>query len=95
MQRREVRREEGGDVRGERRLQAETPDPSAPRHDANDAAQFGELETLGELTKIAWEHDVQVMHSDTNRGIEVLLNPIYNKGTGFSIAEKDSHTRGK
>ncbi|WJW75258.1 phosphomethylpyrimidine synthase ThiC [Thiohalobacter sp. IOR34] len=29
--------------------------------DANDAAQFGELETLGELTKIAWQHDVQVM----------------------------------
>jgi len=29
--------------------------------DANDAAQFGELETLGELTKVAWQHDVQVM----------------------------------
>jgi phosphomethylpyrimidine synthase len=29
--------------------------------DANDAAQFGELDTLGELTKIAWKHDVQVM----------------------------------
>jgi phosphomethylpyrimidine synthase len=29
--------------------------------DANDAAQFGELETLGELTKTAWKHDVQVM----------------------------------
>ncbi len=29
--------------------------------DANDEAQFGELETLGELTKIAWEHDVQVI----------------------------------
>lgn len=29
--------------------------------DANDAAQFGELETLGELTKIAWRHDVQCM----------------------------------
>jgi len=29
--------------------------------DANDAAQFGELETLGELTQIAWQHDVQVM----------------------------------
>ena len=29
--------------------------------DANDAAQFAELETLGELTRIAWEHDVQVM----------------------------------
>lgn len=29
--------------------------------DANDEAQFGELETLGELTKIAWQHDVQCM----------------------------------
>ncbi len=29
--------------------------------DANDAAQFAELETLGELTKIAWKHHVQVM----------------------------------
>ncbi len=29
--------------------------------DANDEAQFGELETLGELTKIAWKHDVQTM----------------------------------
>jgi phosphomethylpyrimidine synthase len=29
--------------------------------DANDEAQFGELQTLGELTKIAWKHDCQVM----------------------------------
>lgn len=29
--------------------------------DANDEAQFAELKTLGELTKIAWEHDCQVM----------------------------------
>ena len=29
--------------------------------DANDEAQFSELKTLGELTKIAWKHDVQVM----------------------------------
>ena len=29
--------------------------------DANDEAQFSELRTLGELTKIAWKHDVQVM----------------------------------
>ncbi len=29
--------------------------------DANDQAQFAELKTLGELTKIAWKHDVQVM----------------------------------
>ncbi|MFA6806185.1 MAG: phosphomethylpyrimidine synthase ThiC [Bacteroidales bacterium] len=30
-------------------------------HDANDEAQFGELETLGVLTKIAWKHNVQVI----------------------------------
>jgi phosphomethylpyrimidine synthase len=30
-------------------------------HDANDAAQFAELETSGELTKIAWKHDVQTI----------------------------------
>src|SRR5207245_342860 len=29
--------------------------------DASDQAQFAELETLGELTKVAWKHDVQVM----------------------------------
>jgi phosphomethylpyrimidine synthase len=29
--------------------------------DANDAAQFAELDTLGELTEVAWKHDVQVM----------------------------------
>jgi phosphomethylpyrimidine synthase len=29
--------------------------------DANDEAQFAELETLGELTRVAWEHDCQVM----------------------------------
>ncbi len=29
--------------------------------DANDEAQFSELRTLGELTKIAWKHDIQVM----------------------------------
>lgn len=30
-------------------------------HDANDEAQFGELETMGELTKLAWKHNVQVL----------------------------------
>ncbi|MHA3904055.1 phosphomethylpyrimidine synthase ThiC [Castellaniella sp. WN] len=30
-------------------------------YDANDEAQFAELRTLGELTRVAWEHDVQVM----------------------------------
>jgi phosphomethylpyrimidine synthase len=31
------------------------------QHDANDEAQFSELKTLGELTQVAWKHDVQVM----------------------------------
>jgi len=30
-------------------------------YDANDEAQLGELKTLGELTQVAWKHDVQVM----------------------------------
>ena len=30
-------------------------------YDANDESQFAELETLGELTKVAWEHDIQTM----------------------------------
>lgn len=30
-------------------------------HDANDQAQFGELETMGELTNVAWKHNVQVL----------------------------------
>ena len=30
-------------------------------HDANDISQFSELETLGELTDIAWKNNVQVM----------------------------------
>ncbi len=30
-------------------------------HDANDEAQFAELKVLGDLTKVAWKHDVQVM----------------------------------
>ena len=30
-------------------------------YDANDEAQFGELKVLGELTKVAWEHHVQVI----------------------------------
>ena len=49
--------------------------------DANDAAQFAELETLGELTKIAWKHDVQVMierdwgYAPTSRQVNALLTP--------------------
>ncbi|MGH8930720.1 MAG: phosphomethylpyrimidine synthase ThiC [Egibacteraceae bacterium] len=49
--------------------------------DANDAAQFCELETLGELTRIAWEHDVQVMiegpgHVPLNRVVENVTRQI-------------------
>jgi len=41
--------------------------------DANDAAQFAELETLGELTKIAWKHDVQVMIEGPYRFLNFFL----------------------
>jgi phosphomethylpyrimidine synthase len=61
--------------------------------DANDEAQFGELETLGELTKIAWTHDVQVMiegpghvpmhliHENMTKQLEVCHEaPFYTLG---------------
>jgi phosphomethylpyrimidine synthase len=61
--------------------------------DANDEAQFGELETLGELTKIAWQHDVQVMiegpghvpmhliHENMTKQLEVCQEaPFYTLG---------------
>ncbi len=62
--------------------------------DANDAAQFAELETLGELTKIAWKHDVQTMiegpghvpmhliHENMTRQLEACGEaPFYTLGT--------------
>jgi phosphomethylpyrimidine synthase len=61
--------------------------------DANDEAQFGELETLGELTKVAWNHDVQVMiegpghvpmhliHENMTKQLEVCHEaPFYTLG---------------
>jgi phosphomethylpyrimidine synthase len=61
--------------------------------DANDEAQFGELETLGELTQIAWRHDVQVMiegpghvpmhliHENVTKQLEVCHEaPFYTLG---------------
>jgi phosphomethylpyrimidine synthase len=61
--------------------------------DANDEAQFGELETLGELTEIAWKHDVQVMiegpghvpmhmiHENMTKQLEVCHEaPFYTLG---------------
>jgi len=61
--------------------------------DANDQAQFAELETLGELTKIAWKHDVQTMiegpghipihmiHENMTRQLEVCDEaPFYTLG---------------
>ncbi len=61
--------------------------------DANDEAQFGELETLGELTEIAWKHDVQVMiegpghvpmhmiHQNMTKQLEVCHEaPFYTLG---------------
>ena len=61
--------------------------------DANDDAQFAELETLGELTKIAWQYDVQVMiegpghvpmhmvHENVTRQLEIChAAPFYTLG---------------
>ena len=61
--------------------------------DANDEAQFGELETLGELTEIAWKQDVQVMiegpghvpmhmiHENMTKQLEVCHEaPFYTLG---------------
>jgi len=61
--------------------------------DANDEAQFGELETLGELTEIAWKYDVQVMiegpghvpmqliHENMTKQLEVCHEaPFYTLG---------------
>ncbi len=61
--------------------------------DANDEAQFAELETLGELTQIAWKHDVQVMiegpghvpmhliHENMTKQLEVCREaPFYTLG---------------
>lgn len=61
--------------------------------DANDEAQFAELEALGELTKIAWKHDVQVMiegpghvpmhliHENMTKQLEVCQEaPFYTLG---------------
>ncbi|HEV8320632.1 MAG TPA: phosphomethylpyrimidine synthase ThiC [Myxococcota bacterium] len=61
--------------------------------DANDAAQFAELDTLGELTKVAWKHDVQTMiegpghvpmhliHENMTRQLEVCGEaPFYTLG---------------
>ncbi len=61
--------------------------------DANDEAQFAELQTLGELTRIAWKHDVQVMiegpghvpmqliHENVTRQLELCHEaPFYTLG---------------
>ena len=61
--------------------------------DANDEAQFAELDTLGELTSVAWEHDVQVMiegpghvpmhliHENMDRQLKVCREaPFYTLG---------------
>ncbi len=61
--------------------------------DANDAAQFAELDTLGELTQIAWKHDIQTMiegpghipmhmiHENVTRQLDVCGEaPFYTLG---------------
>ena len=47
------------------------------------------IEPIGTNSHRRAVDDVVVMHPDTSRGIEVLHNPIYNKGTGFSASERE------
>ena len=50
--------------------------------DANDAAQFAELDTLGELTKVAWQHDVQVMIEGPGHVPMHLIRENMDEGAG-------------
>ena len=66
-------------------------------YDANDEAQFAELDTLGELTKIAWNHDIQVMiegpgHVPMQMIKENMLkeNKVYKKKNSFVKFSKPS-----
>ena len=61
--------------------------------DANDEAQFSELETLGELTQIAWRHDVQVMIEGPGHVPMHLIRQNMEKQLG-SCAEAPFYTLG-
>ena len=56
--------------------------------DANDAAQFGELETLGELTQIAWKHDVQVMIEGPGHVPMHLIKENMDKQLAFAMKRR-------
>ena len=52
-------------------------------YDANDEAQFAELETLGELTKIAWKHDVQTMIEGPGHVPMHMIKVEYGQAAGM------------
>ena len=60
--------------------------------DANDAAQYGELETLGELTKIAWKHDVQTFIEGPGH-VAYVSNKVLGKIFNVSEHKIASHLR--
>jgi phosphomethylpyrimidine synthase len=61
--------------------------------DANDEAQFAELKTLGELTKVAWKHDVQVMVEGPGHVAMHLIKENMDKQLAF-CAEAPFYTLG-
>lgn len=68
---------------------ADGEDDKGSRADNNHLSELGASWSARKHQCRFAENDILVMHPDTNRGIEVLLNPIYNKGTGFSSGEKE------
>ena len=62
--------------------------------DANDEAQFAELETLGELTKIAWEHDCQVMIEGPGHVPMHLIRENMENGSSAICHEAPFYTLG-
>ena len=63
--------------------------------DASDAAQFAELKVLGELTKKAWEHDVQVMIRRSRKArADGPDQAAGRKGNGVGATEAPFYTAG-
>ncbi len=63
--------------------------------DANDEAQFSELDTFGELTTIAWDHDVQVMiESPGHVPMHLIKENIARPRDGARVPRRDAAGRG-
>ena len=63
--------------------------------DANDEAQFAELETLGELTQVAWKHDVQVMIEGPGHVPDAPDQREHDAGSSSSATRRRSTRSGR